>query len=555
MNKLINHIYFIALFASAVFLNGCSDKEWDNHTESTITANMMSVLESDPDLSIFCSVLKKTGYDEVLSLPVNYTVFAPENSAWSGIDTTDVSALTDIVAYQICKGKNLSTDANIYEDMTMMNTKHVRYDSSTSTFEDASIVTADNVAGNGVVHVMDKIFTMKDNIYEYITSTYPDLEQVQYLISLNTQAMDTTKSVEVGSVNGEIVYDTVWTNVNSFLEAYPIDNEDSIMTYVVLQDAGFDQLYTKYEPYFTMASDSATSALTNYNICQDFVISMSGKVDISQYDTITNADGIKVPISGSTIVDEYEASNGRVYVLNKSNILLKEKIQPIIIEGEDYSGVSSSSSVYKRNRSWASGLYDIMVNCKNYQSDSIHVTGSQGQDSVYKATTTFYWDASNYVANVNNFHLEYNAKVNSANYKIYYVAYDDIAWHYSDAEKTFRLKQKMFISMPDTTALDYGSGTYASAVQNNYLGDKVCFVGIDTAGVYKLTKLTKWNLANNTTQLISSEFTTSDADVMTVPTWGTLTMWLCNTAESTSASAQGMMFIDYIKLVPILPAE
>lgn len=556
MKKISNSIYFVLiLFTSIVFI-GCTDKEWDKHTstDGVLTANMMSLLESNSDLSIFTSALKKTGYDSILSLPINYTVFAPENSAWAGIDTTDVDVLTKIVAYQICQGKNLSTESNIYDDLTMLNTKHLRYDSSAGTFADASIVSADNIAGNGVMHETNKIFDMKDNIYEYITSNYPDLEQVKYLISLNHEVMDEDKSVQTGVSNGSIVYDTVWTNSNAFLKAYPIDNEDSVMTYVILQDAGFDQLYTKYSPYFIQSgtdSIAKTDSVAKYNVCQDFVISMSGKVDISQYDTITNADGVKVPIAGSTIVDQYEASNGRVYVLNKSNILLKEKIKPIYIEGENYLSAAETDPIYLRNRTWASGGQDIMVNCKSSQTDTIHTTGSQGQDSTYTSTWTFYWDASNYLANTVNYYLKYRAKVNSVNYYIYYVAYDDIAWHYATAGHIFRLKQKMFISMPGKTELAKSS----NAVINNYLGNTTCFVGEDVAGVHKETKLTKWTLASSTTQLLSAKVTGTNSDVMTVPTSGNLMMWLCNTTTSTSTSAQGMMFLDYIKLVPILPAE
>jgi uncharacterized surface protein with fasciclin (FAS1) repeats len=557
MKNNISGIHSLFLMAFVVFLAGCSDKEWDNHTasEANLRANILEVLQSNPNLSIFSQVLKKTGYDNLLSLAVNYTVFAPSNSAWDGIDTTDVSSLKKVIAYQICLGKNLSSDSNFYKNLTMLDTKHLRYDSSSSTFADASVTSADNVAGNGVVHVTNKLFERKDNIYEYITSTYSDLQQVKYLISLNKQVMDADKSVQVGVSNGKIVYDTVWTNVNAFLKESPIDNEDSVMTYVVLKNPGFQSLYSKYSPYFVQSTDAKTDSAVHYNVCQDFVISLSGKVDISQYDTITNAYGLKVPIAGSTITDTYEASNGRVYVIDQSNILLREKIQPILIQGEDYLAASDTTCIYKRYRTWASGKRDVMVNCRNYQTDTIHSIGSKGQDSTSISTKTFYWDASNYLANVINFYLKYKAKVNSVGYNVYYVAYDDIGWHYSDANQIFRLKQKLYASMPGSIELSKGTGTYVNAVVNNYLGDKTCFVGINQAGVHQETKLAQWNLANNTTQLISSKVTTANSDVMTVPKSGNLTLWLCNTAESTASSAQGMMFVDYIKLVPILPAE
>ena len=205
-----------------------------------------------------------------------------------------------------------------------------------------------------------------------------------------------------------------------------------------------------------------------------------------------------------------------------------------------------------RFKRWASGEKDIMLNCRFVQSDVIHVTGSKGQDSTYTQSKTFYWDNNGALANTQNFHIKYQTSVNSVDYEIRYVAYDDIDWHFSDPNHIFRFEQKLFVSMPGEPELGYST---ANGVINNYLGDKVAFVSQDTAGIHKERVMRKWDLVNNTTQYISKPIEKDDSGIMSVPASGKLTMWLCNTARTNATSAQGMLFLDYILLVPKLPAE
>jgi len=62
----------------------------------------------------------------------------------------------------------------------------------------------------------------------------------------------------------------------------------------------------------------------------------------------------------------------------------------------------------------------------------------------------------------------------------------------------------------------------------------------------------------NPTQLLSAQIPLeqdANADVLQVSKTGTLTMWLCNSARSTEAKFQGLLFLDYILLVPRITEE
>ena len=142
--------------------------------------------------------------------------------------------------------------------------------------------------------------------------------------------------------------------------------------------------------------------------------------------------------------------------------------------------------------------------------------------------------------------------VNSAAYDVYYVSYDDIQDHFDHSYRNFgvyRVEQKLFASMPGAPVLRHGIVDNSRGVANNYLGETRCFVGQAMAGIHELSKLRQWTL-ETTTQLLTAPITSPDAEVMNVPRTGTMTLWLTNTARSNAASRQGLLFLDYILLVP-----
>ena len=541
-------------------MSGCNEREWESHVANDIysTYNLSEAIAQKPELSTFYKVLKKTGYDQFLTSANSFTVFAPKNEAWSAIDTTNLDQLVKIVGNLIVYKSYFTDMPDLFKSVKSIKGKNIFYDPATKTFNGASIDSNTNNcnlrASNGVFHETDKVVELKDNIWEYL-STKTTSNQYSYVNSMSVRTMDMTKSIAIGVYpDQKTKYDTVWTTVNNFLRSYPIDNEDSLYTYVVLENPGFDALYTKYKPYFQMITPTKTDSASRYNVCSDFVF--RGKYDITQYDTLTNVDGVKVPLKNIVIKETYNSSNGRVYVVSAINIPLKNKIKPIKIEGENFNRTQDVNYVFTRYKLWASGQRDIAFAGGETQADTLYRKNTLFKDSIVSKT---YFINSNLVANTANFFVEYKAKVNSANYDIYYVAYDD---NVADADPTYRnygvlrIIQKLFVAMPGGKALEKGILDNTAGVANNYLGEGRCFVGQGMAGVKELTKLKQMNLVP-TTQLVdfTTPITTPNSDVMTVLSTGTLTMWLCNTARSLTANRQGLLFLDYIMLVPRIPAE
>jgi uncharacterized surface protein with fasciclin (FAS1) repeats len=559
--KTMKRYLYSAVGAFALFCVACQDNRWEEHTRATekgVTLTLPDVIRENPDWSSFYQALTATGYDSVLNGANSFTVFVPSNSAWESVKMDDTAALTDIVAYHIAYGKKFASDASL-QDLQMINGKRLRY--RDPRLSGALITAPDYVASNGVVHGIDTIFTVAKNIWEYIIGDWSKLSQVDYISGWNRREMDMEKSIRNGVNNlGQPTYDTAWVNVNDFLEVAPLDDEAQELTYIVLEDRGFYDLYDKYAPYFKQPTTEAATRLTSFQVCRDLVF--RGRIsDPVQRDTITNIFGVKMRLKGAAIRQSFEASNGMVYVLSSANVRLRDKVKPVIIEGENFAAAADPQYVFTRYKPlWASGTKDVMLAGSVVQTNRV-VTGTDRFGNIVygNISKTFLW-SDKYRANVSNFWIEYKADVYAGSYKIYYVAFDDIEDHYSDPLQRLRLEQKLFISHPGEMTLSKGlNKENADAVSNNYLGDKVCFVGVDTAtgGSPKETQLRQWSLTldSKAPQFINTRLTTQGADVMKVNNAGELTLWLCNTARATTASAQGMLFLDYIRLEPVLPEE
>jgi uncharacterized surface protein with fasciclin (FAS1) repeats len=533
----------------------CQDDRWEEHgkvTEKGVGATLLDVIRENPEWSSFYQALTVTGYDSVLNEANSFTVFAPANSAWASVKMDDTAALTTIVSSQIAYEKKLSLDVAL-RNTQVISGKVLRYDDKQKSFSSARITSPDHVASNGVVHGMNKIFEVSDNIWEYILRNFRNkYSQVDYLYGWNRREMDVARSIRKGvNAQGQPVYDTAWVDVNDFLEAVPLNDEAQELTYVVLVEDVFMTLQDKYKPYFTQTDSMATEQLASFHVCRDLVF--RGRMSFPIPDTITNIFGVKVRLKGANVLQSAELSNGRVYVVNRANVLLRDKIKPVIVEGENFTASADPQYVFTRYKpTWASGEKDVMLASSVTQQNRVR----QEDGTFATVSKTFLW-SDKYRANMNNFWVEYKADVYSVGYKIYYVAYDDIEGHYSDPAQRLRLEQKLFISFPGMKSLSKGSNDVnADAIENNYLGAEACFVGVDTAGVYKETQLRKWSLTldSKSPQLLKEPLR-QGADTMKVSRAGALTLWLCNTARATTASAQGMLFLDYIKLVPDLPEE
>ena len=144
------------------------------------TPNIVELAQSVPDLSLLVAALIQAdaGLVDVLSGDGPFTVFAPTNAAFANLLdqlSPDYNSLTDfdtaeeksllakILTYHVVSAKALSTDLSDGMEVTTVQGEKLKVKLSNgvkiddATTVDAKVTSADVMASNGVVHVIDKV--------------------------------------------------------------------------------------------------------------------------------------------------------------------------------------------------------------------------------------------------------------------------------------------------------------------------------------------------------------------------------------------------------------
>ena len=204
---------------------------------------------------------------------------------------------------------------------------------------------------------------------------------------------------------GNTIYDTVWVNSSPYLKNIAnLDDENEIFTYILLTNNAFEQAFNAYRPYSKMPIAQQWDSLTAYNVCSDLAI--KGKYNLNNLpDTLISTNGIKVNIDKQSIIKTADLSNGAVIMLDKYPVQLKNKVKPIILEGENPVGRSFTPkkdttfrSVVKRYDPMASGGYDLIYNFSSGSAFWVQFTAN----NIFSAKYKFYWVAPNYIYNLKN---------------------------------------------------------------------------------------------------------------------------------------------------------
>jgi len=583
MRSLIKIVFFAFIL---VFAISC-DSQWDNHIEVNELRGktLMQVLSEDSQTSTFAAILQKTGYDQLLQGDKMLTVFAPVNSVLANVDQNNLPALKELVrnhiayaAYTIEKGSFLT------DTIVMLNTKKAIADGMKI---NGNEIVADGFnlsVRNGILHKMNGVIEVRKNIWEYLQSQSGNL-QMEFIKKHDRLIMDMEKSIQIGvdAKTGKPLYDTVWLHVNPFLNAYPLHKESANYSYALLPNSVVQRIETKYSKYFNKANALVKDSIVRVEMIKDCILK---PVKIDADGRFLSVDGVLMNINKNDIASVYQASNGTVYVLNDADVKIYEnKIKTIHIEGEQYANLFSnnSNSWMLRSRQGLSNGLDLCLNSPTVFNTTYKYVNPDTTINV-AISRTFYPNSSSNVGNVNNCYAEYRPVMNSVAYKVYWSAYNDYSSHILPVTLsvnngkttemvstvvTCKFSQKLLFSMPDKPMLTRNPST--GTLTNNFDANTVWTSTRFTAGVREEKQLFRAQVsadaANvgfsmpliNTTSTGESDFFSAfagndafgDKDAMIVPNYGVATIWVANTTER-KASNPGMIFIDYIKLVPVV---
>lgn len=392
--------FLVSLFV--ITLISCANP-WDdreNSDDSNLDKNLTEAITSTPEVSQFAQLLIKTGYDKILAASKSYTVFVPTNTAMAQVDEAvlnDDEALKEFVENHItltAYSSVRSGDSRI----KMLNDKYMDFEGSTM-IDEASIVTPDKYAANGVFHIINKALIPKLNIWQYVNSQAGSSAMSDYLLSLNkfniykSDSISKTLSEERGA---GYLADSL---TNSYLKnVYNLNNEKNSYTLFLMADDGFDSEVIKMKPYLNKESnDPATDSTTiyaSYFTLRDLAFVKKYKKDELPA-TLVSRFGVEVPIDKTQIIEEINLSNGVIYVMKKVSVPLENRLLTKQIEGEknDRYFNFNRARMFYRDRKDLSGLsfQDVMVQNPGAARPIITYSAKDFFSTTYKV----YWRAIN----------------------------------------------------------------------------------------------------------------------------------------------------------------
>jgi transforming growth factor-beta-induced protein len=181
------NLLLLALLAiSALTIVSCSE---DNDGPTTADMTITEVLADDSRFSTLLTALQRVDADSILDLNGSFTLFAPTNDAFTGVDISRLSdiQLSNILLYHVLgddvesgdftEGITYTSTASSGGYSTNSPTAIIEKSGTNITINGSiSVTEADIETRNGVIHIIDGVMTPM-NIFEIVSSD-PQLSQL-----------------------------------------------------------------------------------------------------------------------------------------------------------------------------------------------------------------------------------------------------------------------------------------------------------------------------------------------------------------------------------------
>jgi uncharacterized surface protein with fasciclin (FAS1) repeats len=146
-----------AAVAFAALVSGCA----------TVSApvNVVDTIAKTPSLSTLSGLITTAGLTDTLQAGGPFTVFAPSNDAFKALPAATLddlakhpAKLAEVLTFHVIAGKSMAADIK-NSKATSLNGAHLELSKAGDfvTVESAAVTSADIVATNGVVHIVDTV--------------------------------------------------------------------------------------------------------------------------------------------------------------------------------------------------------------------------------------------------------------------------------------------------------------------------------------------------------------------------------------------------------------
>lgn len=305
ISKMTSTITLIGYCLLVIVAVSCTD--WSDHYEPTIegggNATLWEQMQANPQLSDFCQVLDKTrlfrmhrktevSYAQLLNSGQAFTVIAPVNG------TFNKDSLLRLV--ETAPGDSMVEKSFIFNHLSRMTTSmksepqtlHLLNGKNVvvteTTINGVPIITPNQRAANGVVHVASQLMPYAHNLYEALCDD-PEVSVIgANLRQYEWDEFDPDASVTSGIVEGVPIYiDSVVHEHNRILDAIGyLNREDSLYWVVVPTNEGWKKAWEETSKYFVfdksyLKADSLQRYWTNRALLDDAIFNMTDQKSVN----------------------------------------------------------------------------------------------------------------------------------------------------------------------------------------------------------------------------------------------------------------------------------
>ena len=189
--------------------------------------NIVDVASSADNFTTLVDALGQTGLDEALQGAGPFTVFAPNDQAFSNVDLSGLSAedLTEILQYHVVSGDIASGDLAPPQSVAALSEDSLFITADGDIFinDNATVVNADIGASNGTIHEISSVL-LPDAYQDVLPDSYQNIVQLVTKRYTLQSLEDAVVQAELVSTLQEDTQDgyTVFAPVNSAFEGIDI---------------------------------------------------------------------------------------------------------------------------------------------------------------------------------------------------------------------------------------------------------------------------------------------------------------------------------------------
>ena len=175
----------MAALTLGAMTTACSD--WDDHYDAngivtgSATSTLWENISANKNLSDFAALAKKAGYDQVLSNPQTYTVWAPLNGSfdYETLNNMDLATMKKQFMQNHVAHFNYPASGSVDKSVYMINEKMKKFvGNGTYTMGGLELVQPNIPNSNGTLHAINGKLDFGFNIYESINANDYPLDSV-----------------------------------------------------------------------------------------------------------------------------------------------------------------------------------------------------------------------------------------------------------------------------------------------------------------------------------------------------------------------------------------